>query len=236
MAEKAAALFDLYAYSDPRGKDLVHGTRSNGIAKSTAAHSLEAAAEMSRILAPSNPESEESLRDNVLRFTAGLRARRVSRWGAGDDELSEGGHPWRRAHPLAVALHQPLGGFESRLTARLGASTPVFKAYNIWGKQAGRRGDRWALLSKRCRGGNPNMTNATNNSNMDGGGHEKLVCLGEIYMAIQWQPRSGTWRVWLPTATTLFRVPFSTRPQAIELSRARCTCLEGASRISARGS
>ena len=35
-----------------RESDLVHQTKSNNIAKSTAAHAMEAAAEMSRILAP----------------------------------------------------------------------------------------------------------------------------------------------------------------------------------------
>ena len=152
MAEKAAALFDLYASSDPRGKGLVHSTRSNGIAKSTAAHSLEAAAEMSRILAPSNPESEESLRDNVLCLTV------------------------MTSYPKEGVLGAVL---IPSLSPYISASTPVFKAYNIWGKQTGR-------------GGGGNMTN-NSNSNMDGAGHEKLVCLGEIYMAIQWQPRSF-WR------------------------------------------
>eukprot|EP00913_Durusdinium_trenchii_P019819 g18629.t1 len=115
VAAKAAALFDLYAYSDPRGResDLVHQTKSNNIAKSTTAHAMEAAAEMSRILAPSDPDSDESKRDNVLRFTV------------------------MTSYPKEGVLGDVL---IPSLSPYISASAPVLKSYNIWGKQAGRGG------------------------------------------------------------------------------------------------
>lgn len=152
VAAKAAALFDLYAYSDPRGResDLVHQTKSNNIAKSTTAHAMEAAAEMSRILAPSDPDSDESKRDNVLRFTV------------------------MTSYPKEGVLGDVL---IPSLSPYISASAPVLKSYNIWGKQAGR-------------GGAGNNSNTMSNNNIGGGTGEKMVCLGEIFMAIQWQPRS----------------------------------------------
>ena len=40
------------------------------------------------------------------------------------------------------------------------------------------------------RGGAGNNSNTMSNNNIGGGTGEKMVCLGEIFMAIQWQPRT----------------------------------------------
>ncbi|CAJ1444994.1 unnamed protein product [Effrenium voratum] len=152
VAAKAASLFDLYAPSDStRGKELAaapHVTPSNSIAKTTTVQDIEAMAEMSRILAPMDPETLEAKQENVLRFTV------------------------MTSYPKTGVLGDVL---IPSLSPYISASKPVLKSYNIWGKLPNREG----------RGGASN--NASNNMGNEAGG-ERLLCLGEIMMALHWAP------------------------------------------------
>eukprot|EP00434_Breviolum_minutum_P008141 symbB.v1.2.007178.t1/scaffold436.1/size343649/10 len=70
VAAKAAALFDLYAYMDPKGdEELYHRVPSNYVARTTARPEENPEVPF-RIMAPPNPEGADSKRESALRYKA----------------------------------------------------------------------------------------------------------------------------------------------------------------------
>eukprot|EP00931_Biecheleriopsis_adriatica_P040925 TRINITY_DN23439_c0_g1_i1.p1 TRINITY_DN23439_c0_g1~~TRINITY_DN23439_c0_g1_i1.p1 ORF type:complete len:3484 (+),score=873.59 TRINITY_DN23439_c0_g1_i1:112-10563(+) len=108
LSEKANALFNIYAYADPRGKDLNHISPINSVARATAEHAVETAAEVSRVLAPPEPESNEA-KQNALRFTVMTN------------------YPHKNTS-LGDVFISSLAPYISH------ASASNFKKFNIWGK------------------------------------------------------------------------------------------------------
>jgi hypothetical protein len=146
VSEKAAALFNVYSYHDERGKNLEHVVPINRLAMTTAAHAVETAAEVSRVLAPPDPGSDEA-KNNVLRLTVMTN------------------------YPNKNTI---LGDvFVASLTPYIAHGGAVFRNYNIWGKKPD------SLSAKRDNQQGNRQPNP-----------DKMVCVGELNMAIKWTRKS----------------------------------------------
>eukprot|EP00441_Pelagodinium_beii_P032443 CAMPEP_0197641952 /NCGR_PEP_ID=MMETSP1338-20131121/15748_1 /TAXON_ID=43686 ORGANISM="Pelagodinium beii, Strain RCC1491" /NCGR_SAMPLE_ID=MMETSP1338 /ASSEMBLY_ACC=CAM_ASM_000754 /LENGTH=3533 /DNA_ID=CAMNT_0043215005 /DNA_START=82 /DNA_END=10683 /DNA_ORIENTATION=- len=110
LAEKAAALFNIYAYPDSLGDGMYHITPVSKVAKSASAYAVEEAAEVSRMLAPSDPTSDDAKINNVLKFTV----------------MTDYNSP---GEVLGDVLIPTLSPYISR-----GTSAPQPKNFNIWAR------------------------------------------------------------------------------------------------------
>jgi len=154
VSEKAAALFDLYSYTAPRGNEH-HITPLNRVSKRAAASALADGGDLGRVLAPTwgeDPEEKEAKQNNVLKFTV------------------------YTSYPAdAVLGHVLIPSLSPYVSS--GAAEPVARSYNIWGRKP--------RAANSTSASNPNM-----NNNAGGGDQNRLVCLGEINMALQWREAS----------------------------------------------
>ncbi|CAE8604779.1 unnamed protein product [Polarella glacialis] len=109
LSEKAGALFNIYAISDPRGQGLNHTARSTRLAKTVASSTVDVQMELNRSAPGPSPESEEA-KSNVLKLTV------MTNYPTKDIVL---GHV-----------------FVSSLSPFISTGPSPEKTYNIWGKQA----------------------------------------------------------------------------------------------------
>jgi hypothetical protein len=160
VGEKAAALFNIYSYHDPKTAP-VHWKPVSRLARSiTGSQDAGGGEAASRSLAP--PQSDDEAKQNVLKLTV------LSNYFADDNKV---------VGCVYIPLLSPFIGVTQE-----DIQDPQPQIYNIWGPNPKPRARAHSNAGKK--------SNQSNQRGNDMYGDDMLVPVGEMYLGITWTPKS----------------------------------------------